>query len=147
MKTYQEYLEEPRQKFEDASVEIQEKIKRLCGITKKLFVQDISENERTFLWKKVDEILDHGLPGKKIAEIEKYLPTARFCCSDFVELPNGVILEDEGSWMQLFTKDTALPEFERCAEQDEWYFKLCDETDEYYPDENEGADWGEFDEE
>lgn len=149
MKAYQEYLEAPRQRFEDAPAEIQEKIKRLCGITKKLLVQDVSASEHDFLWKKVNEILNHGLLGKKIAEIEKYLPTAQFCCSDFVELPNGVILEDEGRWMQLFTKETALAEFERCAEHDEWYFKLCDEADEYYPDEpyeDEESDSYEFDE-
>lgn len=146
MKKFEEYFEAPRQRFEDAPVEIKEKIKRICGIGKKLLVKDVSMSERTYLWKKLHEILDDGFPGKTIKEIEKYLPTARFCCSDFVELPNGIILEDEGSWMQFLVRDSALVEFERCAEIDEDYFKSYEEEWEDAPYEDEEVDPFEFDE-
>lgn len=134
MKTFKEYFEAPRQQLKDAPIEIQEKIKRVCGIGKKILVNDVSASEHDFLWKKVHEILDDGFPGKTIKEIEKYLPQASFCCSDFVELPNGIVLEDEGSWMQFLAKDAALVEFERCAENDEYYFRICEAQDEEMAD-------------
>ncbi|AKM78622.1 MAG: hypothetical protein UY31_C0044G0004 [Candidatus Wolfebacteria bacterium GW2011_GWE1_48_7] len=127
MKTFEEYFRSDR-KFEDAPAAIQEKIRRLCGIGKKLLFGNITQAERSYLNKKAYEILEVNEDGyfdEVAAEVENALPGVLFNSSLFVLLPNGIVVEEAGNAIRFHARDKAL--LALMGELEEEYMQAMDE--------------------
>lgn len=128
MKKFEEYFGKSGRKFEDAPAHIQEKIKRLCGIGKKLLFGNITQAERSYLNKKAYEVLEVNEDGyfdEVAAEVENALPGALVTASLFVLLPNGIVMEEAGNALRFHARDKTL--LALMEELEEEYMQAMDE--------------------
>ncbi|HBI25300.1 MAG: hypothetical protein UT41_C0003G0022 [Candidatus Wolfebacteria bacterium GW2011_GWC2_39_22] len=130
MKKLREYFVEGG-RFENASVEMQEKIRRLCGIAKKFISKEFERGEMCRqewegLCKEIDEILECDEKknlGNAAQEITNTLPVARFISCDYVWLPNGIIIRFERSVVSFHDKWNARNEIVQEERRDAEYME------------------------